>query len=291
MKKQTVILSAVALLFIAPILLFSDCFAQTINLSDQIRVMSFNIRVDTGSWSGRCDKVCQIIRDHNPDIIGVQEALLHQVEQIQQQLPGYTNYAVGRSDGLQKGESCAIYYKTDRFQLNEKGTFWFSDTPDEVSHGWDTWPRICTWLYLTDKNTGKGFYVYNVHLAAFFSQGARQKSVRLLTQRIADRKTDDPFIVIGDFNMKTTNSAMKYFLNIDGETDYPRMTDAWDAIYPDQRGPRWDHITVCPDVKTLTIKLDERKASDHHALIADLLISPNVQNIAAENDQLRPARN
>ncbi|MEN6387181.1 MAG: endonuclease/exonuclease/phosphatase family protein [Phycisphaerales bacterium] len=286
MKKKMAILLGLSLL------LSFTCIARSAQ-KNQIRVMSFNVRVDLGGgWGNRCDKVCDIMNDHNPDIIGVQEALAHQISEMQAQLPNYANYAVGRNDGKSDGESCGIYYKKDRFTLMEKGTFWFSDTPDEVSHGWDTWPRICTWVHLKDNSTGQGLYVYNVHLAAFFSQGARQKSVRLLTKRIAERGTDDPFMVIGDYNMKLNNSAMKYLLNEDGQTLYPRMTDAWYSVHNDS-GPRWDHISLSPGIKVLSIELDERKASDHEALVANLEL-PAPTNIAAETENIeipKPVQN
>ncbi|OQA00233.1 MAG: Endonuclease/Exonuclease/phosphatase family protein [Planctomycetes bacterium ADurb.Bin401] len=271
MKKQTVFI-VYSILFFSAFLVTAAKAAETQAID--VKTMSFNVRVDvTGSWGGRKNKVAKIMNDQNPDIIGVQEALNHQVTDIQKSLRGYANYAVGRNDGKTGGESCAIFYKKDRFTLNDKGTFWFSDTPDKVSQGWDAWPRICTWVHLTDKNTGKAFYVYNVHLAAFFASGARNKSAELIAERVAARKTNDPFIVMGDFNMKTTSKGMRYLLNREGKTPYARMTDAWDTIYPDVRGPRYDHITLSKEIRPTYVELDKRKASDHYALIANLQIS------------------
>jgi endonuclease/exonuclease/phosphatase family metal-dependent hydrolase len=269
------------------------CLAKT-EPANQVKVMSFNVKVDLGGgWGGRGERVCEIISSQDADIVGIQEGLAHQVSDIQAGVPQYAHYAVGRNDGKSDGESCAIYYKKDKFELNDKGTFWFSDTPDEVSHGWDTWPRICTWVHLTDVKSGKSMYVYNVHLAAFFSQGARQKSVRLLAEKISNRKVKDPFIVIGDFNMKTNNSAMQYLLNEGGETPYAKMTDAWQAINPGERGPRWDHITFGPDIKVTSIELDERKASDHLALVANLELTAETK-VAAKtenNDESKTVQN
>jgi endonuclease/exonuclease/phosphatase family metal-dependent hydrolase len=270
MKKTTAYLLALSLL------LTFTCIARSAE-KNQIRVMSFNVRV--------------IMNDQNPDVIGIQEGLAHQVDGIQSKLPKYTHYAVGRNDGKQDGESCAIYYKPDRFTMMDKGTFWFSDTPDKVSHGWDTWPRICTWVHLKDNASGQGFYVYNVHLAAFFSQGAREKSAKLLAKRISQRGDTDPFMVIGDFNMKVNNSAMKYLLNEDGKTPYAKMTDTWQAINHDS-GPRWDHITLSPEIKALSIELDERKASDHEALVANLqLPAPTIAAETKNIDSTKPVQN
>jgi endonuclease/exonuclease/phosphatase family metal-dependent hydrolase len=307
-------------LFVSVVLILSGC-VNTQQKSDpkivrfptsapgEIKAMSFNIRVDTildglNRWSGRRKIVYDILADNAADVVGVQEALDHQVRQIQRALPQYDHYAVGRNDGREKGESCAIFYRKDRFSLTDCGTFWFSDTPSKPgSKDWgNIWPRICSWVYLTEKITGNGFYVYNVHLAVL-SQNSRQKSVELLAKRIAARKPNDPFIVMGDFNMKLDNPAMVYLQNTDSETPYPRMQDAWRSLYPDgickgtqpgllglSSGPKIDHIPVCEGAKVLDVQIDRRKvngryASDHFPIIAkiDLAGLPNkLEPVAAE---------
>jgi endonuclease/exonuclease/phosphatase family metal-dependent hydrolase len=113
-------------------------------------------------------------------------------------------------------------------------------------------------------------------LAAFFSQGARAKSAKLLAERIAARKGNDPYMVIGDFNMHTNNSAMEYLLTTG------KMTDAWDSLNPSERGPRYDHITLSSDVKAKAIEVDERKASDHEAVVANLEITSPAKLTAQE---------
>ena len=85
---------------------------------DVIKAMSFNIRVDTfldgfDSWGNRKQLVFDTLTDDAADVMGLQEALDHQVVQIQQALPQYGHYAVGRNDGKQKGESCAIFYRKE----------------------------------------------------------------------------------------------------------------------------------------------------------------------------------
>ena len=264
-----------------------------------IKAMSFNIRVDffldgPNRWNGRKQLVFDILRDNAADVIGLQEALDHQVRQIQEALPQYSHYAAGRNDGKRKGESCAIFYRKDRFILGDSGTFWFSDKPSKPgSKGWgNLWPRICSWIYLTEKDTGAGFYVYNVHLDVF-SQNSRQKSAELLAKRIAARKTDNPFIVLGDFNMELDNPAMVYLENTNSETPYPRMVTAWQSLHPGKTsggtrhgilspasGPKIDHIPISNGFRALDVKIDRRRInghypSDHFPIIAKLsLVSP-----------------
>ena len=56
---------------------------------------------------------------------------------MKEALPGYDYIGVGRDDGKEKGEHSAIFYRTDKFDVIEKGDFWLSETPDVPSKGWD----------------------------------------------------------------------------------------------------------------------------------------------------------
>ncbi len=265
-----------------------------------VKVMTYNIRVDTiadgfNAWRTRKDRVTETIRENSADVVGVQEALDYQVWGIQQALPQYRNYAAGRNDGKRDGETCAIFYREDRYTLLDKGTFWFSDTPSVPgSRDWgDMWPRICSWVRLAEKDSGMAFYVYNVHMAAF-SDNAREKSVQLLAKKVAARKTDDPFIVMGDFNMELDEPGMLYLQQIGVTTPYPKMVDAWVSLNPRQKKPdttkglfgmfggsQFDHIPICETARALEVKIGRRKVagrypSDHFPVIAKILLEPNV---------------
>jgi endonuclease/exonuclease/phosphatase family metal-dependent hydrolase len=261
-----------------------------------VKVMTFNIRVDSiidvwKSWEFRKQSVFDILADNKADVIGVQEALNYQALEIQLAMPQYAYYAVGRNDGILDGESCAIFYRKDRFELLDRGTFWFSDTP--AVPGTKDWgnlpPRICSWVYLREKGKNTKFYVYNLHLDAF-SQNSRQKSVRLLAQQVAARKTNDPFIVMGDFNMALHNPAMMYLLKFGYDTPYPKMVDAWLSVHPYKSetstrqsfggrllGPKIDHIPISENIRALEVKIDDREVngrypSDHFPVVAKILL-------------------
>ena len=155
-----------------------------------VKAMTFNIRTKTfidgfNGWNRRKDIVFDILADNAPDVFGLQEARYTQYRAIRQALPQYGSYAAGRSNGKASGESCPIFYRRDRFTLADAGTFWFSDTPSVPgSKDWgNTPPRICSWARLVERQTGIGFYVYNLHLD-HLSQNSREKSVRLLTEKI-----------------------------------------------------------------------------------------------------------
>lgn len=174
--------------------------------AQQITIGSFNIRYDNPGdagnlWKDRAPVVSNLIRFHEFDVLGVQEALKNQLADISSALPEYAVYGKGRDDGKDGGEHSAIYYKKDRFKLLKTGDFWLSETPDKPGKGWDATccNRICSWVYLEDLQSKKKFYAFNVH---FDHQGvvARVESSKLMLKKIKEIAGDAPVLLTGDFN-------------------------------------------------------------------------------------------
>ena len=127
-----------------------------------LAAMSFNIRYGTANdgenrWALRRDFLIDVMREQAADVVGLQEALDFQIDEIVAALPVYGVIGVGRDDGARKGEYTAILFRRDRFQVSDAGTFWFSDTPEVVaSKSWgNSITRICTWARLVDRD-GRG---------------------------------------------------------------------------------------------------------------------------------------
>ena len=199
---------------------------------DALVVMSYNIRYGTANdgenrWELRRPHVIDLIKAQNPDVVGLQEALHFQIDELLSALPDYRMVGVARTDGGQGGEYSAILYRASRFNVRQTSTFWFSDTPEVVKS--NTWgaalERICTWA-LMDDTRGRSFYVFNVHLD-HISQPSREKSVALLLQRIAARTAAAPVVVIGDFNAGEMNPATKAILT--------RFRDTFRVMHPDDK--------------------------------------------------------
>ena len=265
--------------------------SATAGVLDQPRLglMSFNIRFGTANdgpnhWDLRRDMVMDVFTRHGADVIGLQEALAFQVGQIRSRFPHYAAVGVGRDDGLTQGEHCTILYRVDRFTLAESGTFWLSDTPEAVASV--TWgnsiTRICTWARLIDDASGRGFYVFNTHFD-HVSQPSRERSVRLIAQRVAERQHPDPVIVMGDFNVGENNPAMDYLLR---DADGPGWVDTFRVIHPDEKvvgtfnafrdridGDKIDFVLVQPGITVLDASIDRtrvdgRSPSDHEPVTA-----------------------
>lgn len=174
---------------------------------------TFNIRqrnqVDSGNmWIDRKEKVCNLIKYHDFDVFGVQEAFKDQMDDMQKLLPKYASIGVGRDDGKEKGEYSAIWYKTERFKPIKNGTFWLSDTDTEKPNkGWDAaLPRICTWAVLEDKTNQKQFILMNTH---FDHKGkiARKESAKLMLQKAKELASNLPLIIMGDLNVNENDEA------------------------------------------------------------------------------------
>ena len=179
-----------------------------------VKVMTYNIRYDNpgdgvNQWDSRKSKVFDLLRKYDPDIIGVQEALHHQLKDISDNLPQYEFFGVGRDDGKQKGEHSAIFVRKDRFKILEQNTFWLSKSPEVAgSKDWDAAiTRVVTWGRLQDKKTNEIFVMVNTHFD-HVGKESRRNSAALIKERAMKLAGDRPLIMTGDFNF--TREAPPY---------------------------------------------------------------------------------
>ncbi len=174
----------------------------------QIEIMSYNVRYANendgeNSWSLRKDYITNQFQFYEPDIFGVQEAVLEQLEYFRDHLDGYNYVGVGRDDGKTEGEFSAIFYDTNSFEVLRENTFWLSETPQKVSVGWDAaMGRICTYALFEEKESGKIFWVFNTHFD-HIGEEARKESADLILAKIAEVNSEElPVILMGDFNLE-----------------------------------------------------------------------------------------
>ncbi|MBN1488996.1 MAG: endonuclease/exonuclease/phosphatase family protein, partial [Phycisphaerae bacterium] len=247
-----------------------------------LRVMTFNIRFGTANdgedhWKHRREMVFQVLRDHEPDVLGLQEALRFQINEMHEAVPGYGEIAVGRDDGKDAGETAAILYRSARLEVDAHGTFWLSDTPEVPGskHWGNTITRICTWARLHDRRTGAHFYVFNAHLD-HRSQPARERGAELIAQRINQRPHGDPILLMGDFNADERNPAVRHLKGelaavgskLDDSAAVPPLVDTFRVLHPDvspagtfngfagkRDGEKIDYILASPEwsVRTAAI--------------------------------------
>jgi endonuclease/exonuclease/phosphatase family metal-dependent hydrolase len=259
-----------------------------------LTVMSFNIRYGTANdgenrWQNRRALLFDVVRDAGADLVGLQEALDFQIDELLDAVPIYAAVGVGRDDGRRAGEYAAILFRRDRLRVDRSGTFWFSDTPDVVaSTSWgNRITRVCTWARFVDRD-GRAFWLFNVHLD-HESQPSRERSTALLAERIAARPAplrDEPVIVTGDFNAGENNPAVVRLTA--GPPDRPgRLVDTFRVLHPDERdvgtftgfrpdatdGDKIDYVLVEPGIEVLSASIVRtsrggRYPSDHFPVVA-----------------------
>lgn len=195
-------------------LLMATCYQPQSVSAQGFNIGTYNLRyanhddsVKGNGWGQRYPVLVNMIRFHGFDIFGIQEGLYRQLQDMVQQLPGYTYIGVGRDDGKQAGEHSAIFYRTDKFELLESGTFWLSTVTDRPNKGWDAaLPRICTWGKFKEKGTKFTFYMFNLHMD-HRGVKARAESSKLILQKIKEFPKDIPVILTGDFNVDQYNES------------------------------------------------------------------------------------
>lgn len=259
----------------------------------EIRVMTYNIRYDNpddgvNQWSNRKERVANLIQFNKADVFGLQEALHHQLTWLDEHLPEYDWVGVGRTDGKLEGEFSPIFYNTQHMEKLESDTFWLSPTPDKPSKGWDAaLPRICTWVRLRDRNTGKEFIVFNTHFDHRGEQ-ARQESAKVILQKISEIAGEDtPVILTGDFNTQPgtkpyniiTQQLNDAFQSSNTPHYGPKATYLDEgggfSVSSGEGGRRIDYIFTNQSVKVLRHGIissfrDGRFPSDHLPVAADV---------------------
>jgi endonuclease/exonuclease/phosphatase family metal-dependent hydrolase len=183
--------------------------------AQSVTVMSYNIRFDNpadgeNAWPNRIQKVAHVIRKYDPDLIGIQEALHHQLEDLIRVLPDYTYVGVGRDDGKQRGEYSAILYKNDRFGLLSKETRWLSETPEVPgSKSWDAAiTRLVTLARFYDKQLKRELGLLNTHFDHVGKEARLMSGVMLqsIVQSMQANTQNLPIILTGDFNCDRTEA-------------------------------------------------------------------------------------
>lgn len=254
--------------------------------AQKINFMTFNIRYNTekdgiNKWDNRKDRAAEMVKFYEADFCGMQEALIGQINDLQERLPDYEHFGLGRNDGKEKGEFSPIFYNKTKFKLLKQETFWLSETPEKPSKGWDAnLPRIVTWGYFKDLKSRAKFYVFNTHYD-HIGKVARAESSKLILKKIKEIAGNENAILMGDFNATPSDEPIKIIL--EGLTESSKLSltphfgpestfNGFESKEQDNR--RIDYVFVNnPELKvfkhaTLTNTWAGLFASDHHPVLA-----------------------
>lgn len=273
--------------FITIIVLFFGglAFGQTIS------VMTYNLRYDNPNdgenrWDNRKEFILSQINYYDPDIIGTQEGLKHQLEWLDENLADFQYEGVGRDIGRSTGpgEHSAIFYNKNKFRLLKTNTFWLSEMPWKPSKGWDaSLNRVCTSILFENVLTKQNFWVFNLHLD---HKGiiAREKSVDLVIDMISKFNTDNyPSILMGDFNLTPQQSPIQKLTSVFNDTRAISISKpfgpyetycGWDICVPPSN--RIDYIFTSKNniiVNKYAVLIDifnQRYPSDHLPVLVNI---------------------
>jgi endonuclease/exonuclease/phosphatase family metal-dependent hydrolase len=272
-----------------------DAPAVELRRDEGLSILSFNIRFDSPTdgrnrWKHRRRAVAELV-DGCADIAGLQEVRRCPLGYLARHLRRFRWVGVGRDDGRRKGEFAPIFYRADRFERGERGTFWLSTTPD--APGTSSWessrPRIATWVVLRERATGRELLHLNVHLD-HRSAAARANGAKVIRKRLAQLAGGRPVVLTGDFNDGPGGEAHAILTDPAPADGGPVLVDArhvslsghdgpdstWTGFEAVKEGRVIDFVLVSTDVtvlrhRSMDGRLGARFLSDHlpvHALVA-----------------------
>jgi endonuclease/exonuclease/phosphatase family metal-dependent hydrolase len=255
---------------------------------EELRVMTYNLRYATPkgpeAWPDRRPAMRTLLKQYAPDLMGTQEGVYHQLRDLAADLPEYDWIGTGR-DGGSRGEFMAIYYRRERFEPLAYDHFWLSDTPEVIaSSTWgNTNRRMVTSVRFKDRRSDKVFHLWNTHLDHAL-QPAREKAAELIKTRLAKMPSNEPVILMGDFNAEATRNPV-----YDTLTQGIGFTDSWFAAAqrknetlnsfngfakPVFNSARIDWILYRGDAEVTSAEVvvdgspEGRQPSDHHPVLA-----------------------
>lgn len=256
-------------------------------IGDGVTIMNYNVRCiavqDLGkkSWFYRANLIVDQIRETSPDIITFQEVTAVHLLYLQRNLIGY-DYEIKYRDDSPMSEGTPIFYRKDKFDKVDVGSFWLSETPDVMSKDWGAaCYRICSYVILKEKSTQKEFVLFNTHLD-HVSDEARTKGIDVVLSKI-EKFGDKPSILTGDMNSfegsVTYNKAVATFddskyiaANSDSGITYNGWGKATEKVSP------IDYCFLSKGDFTVTSYeiLDELKkgvySSDHYPVVVKLCL-------------------
>jgi endonuclease/exonuclease/phosphatase family metal-dependent hydrolase len=261
---------------------------------ETLKIVSFNVRNSNAqdgenAWPKRIELFFDTLIGFKADLMGFQEVLAIQRDELEKRLTAYGFSGVARDDGKRKGEWSLVAYRRDRFTAIKQGDFWLSETPTVPgSKSWDAaLTRLCSWVRLRENATGQELVFANTH---FDHKGvvARQEASRVLSKQLSEVAQGVPAILVGDFNITEDNPAYAVLVRPDTRGAIAWI-DAYRTLHPTRTpeeasfhgfkggatGSRIDFIFHTSHFTAVSSEIDRtgregRFPSDHYAVTAVL---------------------
>lgn len=186
--------------------------------ADSVRVVTYNVRRSgkeqspQNLWASRKPLVFDIVNMMRPDIIGFQEVVQDQFDDLRTVLADYDSFGEPRSTKTSSwwqrmvmkypdatDEHNPIFYKKNRLTLLASGNFGINPRGGRFHIMTADLPRLCTWGFFEDKKTGTKFYVYNTHLDNSWRR-VRSRQISQIMKHVKKNTKGVPVVFMGDLN-------------------------------------------------------------------------------------------
>lgn len=159
----------------------------------------------------RVPRFSDLMKEYCPDILAVQEH--------GNGWGGYIAAEFGKIYNSVNLQGLAFYFRIDRYEVLDQGSFYLSPTPDVKSQfEGDSGPRSCIWVIATDKFTDTTILFINCH-PDWNNDTQRALQVEVIFEVMGEKMQQYPTIFCGDFNTQP-----------DGPI-YPRITQQFNDPY------------------------------------------------------------
>ncbi len=299
-KKKFVVLKRICFSFAILILVVTISFfvfivpwsyeSVPVKTDENTRIISYNIKYAEDwleSFEYRKDVILEQLYSYNADIISLQEAnygWMNNDDGLPVLLEEYAYVGVGREDGDTQGEYAPIFYLEDKYNVLESDTLWLSQTPNEVSIGWDASTyRIMTYVTFEDVESKEIFTVYNTHLD-HIGEDARKNSVDLIINTI--NENENPYIITGDMNFPSFDNLYNEFTSVVDDTkkiaqssmnygtiNYNFSYNMFHFITIDYIFASKNDFEIINYRVDPTYKFEDKPVSDHFPVIVDFKIN------------------
>lgn len=253
-----VIAFLVVQLFYLPKYIFGNEKVELSNAdSEEMTIMSANVRCYSPedlfekSWFYRANLLIEDVNSVKPDIIGFQEVTFLHYDYLKRAMPDYTSEIAYRDDTI-LSEGCPIFYRTDKYEKIDSGSFWLSETPEVMSKSWGSaCYRICTYMILKDKATENEFVVFNTHLD-HVSDEARIEGIKVVLDKISEFG-NIPAFLMGDLNAAPDSETIL--------STHASFDDAHDIALEADNGPTYHKWGEQPDRERIDYIMISKGAS------------------------------
>ena len=283
---------AIAFSVITVLCLFSGCAkAEYASLAEpkneEIRIVSYNCAAPwgnalQGTGSGtRVKKFASYINSVKPDSIGTQEMNQKWLDKLASLMSDYDSYGVirGGDENANKSEMNAVFWLKDKYSAEAQGTFWLSETPEtESRYEGAGCHRVCTWVVLTNNETGEKYIHMNTHLDNA-SEEAANYGAQVISAKMDElsKQYDCPIVLTGDFNetqgliaYNTIAEKLQDTQTVAETTERKTTYQAWGEV---DSGEPIDFIFTTEGLPVSQYKvlddLSNGYVSDHYGIMAD----------------------